>query len=393
MRRFKVFAMGVLFALACAGAPVSRAAAPSKSRVGSTAAAILSANRSPERIKDLASIAGVRVNQLVGYGLVVGLDGTGDQTSQAPFTIQSIRNMLAKFGVTIPANVNPQLKNVAAVTVTAELPPFAKPGQTIDITVSSMGNAGSLRGGSLLMTPLKGIDGQVYAIAQGSITVSGFGVSGKDGSRIVLNVPSGGRIPNGATVEREVPSNFGSDAKVTLNLHTPDFTTATHLAEAVNSLLGEGTAQAMDAVSVSVAAPADASQRIAFVSALEQIEVQPGETPARVIINSRTGTVVIGAGVRVLPAAVSHGSLSVTITERTEVSQPNPLSGGETVASPVSSIQVQQPEARMFVFNTGVSLDDIVRAVNKVGAAPGDLVAILEALKQAGSLCAELIVI
>lgn len=346
-----------------------------------------------ERIKDLASVAGVRANQLVGYGLVVGLDGTGDQTSQAPFTIQSIRNMLAKFGVTIPANVNPQLKNVAAVTVTAELPPFSKPGQTIDITVSSMGNAGSLRGGSLLMTPLRGIDGQVYAIAQGSMVVSGFGVSGKDGSRIVLNVPSGGRIPNGATVEREVPTNFATTPLVTLNLNTPDFTTATRVAEAVNSLLGTGTAQAVDAVSVQVAAPVEPSQRIAFVSALEQIEVQPGDAPARVIINSRTGTVVIGAGVRVLPAAVSHGSLSVTITERSEVSQPNAFANGETVTTPRSELQVQQPEARMFVFNTGVSLDEIVRAVNKVGAAPGDLVAILEALKQAGSLRAELIVI
>jgi flagellar P-ring protein precursor FlgI len=346
-----------------------------------------------ERIKDLASVSGVRSNQLVGYGLVVGLDGTGDQTSQAPFTIQSIRNMLAKFGVTIPANVNPQLKNVAAVTVTADLPPFSKPGQTIDITVSSMGNAGSLRGGNLLMTPLRGIDGQVYAMAQGSMVVSGFGVSGKDGSRIVLNVPSGGRIPNGATVEREVPTNFASAPAVTLNLNTPDFTTATRVAEAVNGLLGSGTAQALDAVSVQVAAPIDASQRIAFVSALEQIEVLPGDAPARVIINSRTGTVVIGAGVRVTPAAVSHGSLSVTITERSEVSQPNALASGETVTTQRSDIQVQQPEARMFVFNTGVSLDEIVRAVNKVGAAPGDLVAILEALKQAGSLRAELIVI
>ena len=346
-----------------------------------------------ERIKDLVVIAGVRTNQLVGYGLVVGLDGTGDQTSQAPFTIQSIRNMLAKFGVTIPANVNPQLKNVAAVTVTADLPAFSKAGQTIDITVASMGNAGSLRGGNLLMTPLRGIDGQVYAIAQGNMVVSGFGVSGKDGSRIVLNVPSGGRIPNGATVEREVPSNFATAPRITLNLHTADFTTATRVAEAINGLLGAGTAQALDAVSVQVSAPLDSTQRIAFVSALEQIEVQPGDAPARVIINSRTGTVVIGAGVRVMPAAVSHGSLSVTITERSDVSQPNALASGDTATTQRSEIQVQQPEARMFVFNTGVSLDEIVRAVNRVGAAPGDLVAILEALKEAGSLRAELIVI
>jgi flagellar P-ring protein precursor FlgI len=346
-----------------------------------------------ERVKDLASVAGVRTNQLVGYGLVVGLDGTGDQTSQAPFTVQSIRNMLARFGVTIPANVNPQLKNVAAVTILAELPPFSKPGQTIDVSVSSIGNAGSLRGGTLLMAPLRGIDGQTYAIAQGSLLVSGFGVSGKDGSRIALNVPSGGRIPNGATVEREVPTNFATEPQVTLNLNTPDFTTATRLAEGINKLLGPGTAAAVDAVSVRVAAPVDANQRIAYVSSLEQITIEPGEAPARVIINSRTGTVVIGTNVRVLPAAVAHGSLSVTITESSDVSQPNPLAQGTTVTTARSDISVEQPPARMFKFDAGVSLDQIVQAVNKVGAAPGDLVAILEALKQAGALRAELIVI
>jgi flagellar P-ring protein precursor FlgI len=348
---------------------------------------------SAERVKDLASVAGVRGNQLVGYGLVVGLDGTGDQTSQAPFTIQSIRNMLAKFGVTIPANVNPQLKNVAAVTVHAELPPFAKPGQTIDITVSSIGNAGSLRGGSLLMTPLRGIDGEVYGIAQGSMLVSGFGVSGKDGSRIALNVPSAGRIPNGATVERAVVTNFATEPYVVLNLHTPDFTTAARLTDGINNLLGADTARAVDAVSVRVQAPVDASQRISYLSTLESIEIEPGDAPARVIINSRTGTVVIGSAVRVTAAAVSHGSLSVTITERTDVSQPNALSSGETVSIARSDIKVDQPATRMFVFNAGVNLDEIVRAVNQVGAAPGDLVAILEALKQAGSLRAELIVI
>ena len=346
-----------------------------------------------ERVKDLASVAGVRGNQLVGYGLVVGLDGTGDQTSQAPFTIQSIRNMLAKFGVTIPANVNPQLKNVAAVTVRADLPPFAKPGQTIDVTVDSIGNATSLRGGSLLMTPLRGIDGEVYAIGQGSLVVSGFGVSGKDGSRIALNVPSSGRVPNGATVERAVPTNFASEPYIVLNLNTPDFTTAARLTDGINGLLGPDTARAMDAVSVRVQAPVDPSQRIAFLSTLEAIEIQPGEAPARVIVNSRSGTVVIGSAVKVMPAAVAHGSLSVTITERADVSQPNPLSQGQTVVTPRSEIQVEQPEARMFVFNAGVNLDEIVRAVNQVGAAPGDLVAILEALKEAGALRAELIVI
>jgi flagellar P-ring protein precursor FlgI len=346
-----------------------------------------------ERVKDLATVAGVRGNQLVGYGLVVGLDGTGDQTSQAPFTIQSIRNMLAKFGVTIPANVNPQLKNVAAVTVRADLPAFSKPGQTIDITVDSIGNATSLRGGSLLMTPLRGIDGEVYAIGQGSLIVSGFGVSGKDGSRIAVNVPSSGRIPNGATVERSVATNFATEPYVVLNLNTPDFTTAARLTDGINSLLGPDTARAMDAVSVRVQAPTDASQRIAYLSTLESIEIEPGDAPARVIVNSRTGTVVIGSAVRVKPAAVAHGSLSVTITERADVSQPAPFSQGETVTTPRSDIQVDQPTARMFVFNAGVSLEEIVRAVNQVGAAPGDLVAILEALKEAGALRAELIVI
>ena len=346
-----------------------------------------------ERVKDIASVQGVRNNQLVGYGLVVGLDGTGDQTSQAPFTIQSIRNMLSKFGVTIPANVNPQLKNVAAVTVHADLPPFSKPGQTIDITVASIGNAGSLRGGALLMTPMRGIDGEVYAIGQGSLVVSGFGVNGKDGSRITLNVPSSGRIPNGATVERSVPSDFGAGQHVVLNLNTPDFTTAARMAEGINKLLGESTAEALDAVSVRVAAPVDANQRIAYLSTLEGIEIEPGDAPARVIVNSRTGTVVIGAHVRVTPAAVASGSLTVTVTERLDVSQPNEFSRGETVITPRSGVDVQEGSGHMFVFNSGVNLDEIVRAVNQVGAAPGDLVAILEALKEAGALRAELIVI
>nr|WP_083537175.1 flagellar basal body P-ring protein FlgI [Steroidobacter denitrificans] len=346
-----------------------------------------------ERVKDLATVAGVRGNQLIGYGLVVGLDGTGDQTSQAPFTIQSIRNMLAKFGVTIPENVNPQLKNVAAVTVRADLPAFAKPGQTIDITVDSIGNATSLRGGSLLMTPLRGIDGEVYAIGQGSLVVSGFGVSGRDGSRIALNVPSSGRVPNGASVERAVPSNFASEPYVVLNLNTPDFTTAARLTDGINQLLGADTARAMDAVSVRVQAPTDPSQRIAYLSTLEAIEIMPGDAPARVIVNSRSGTVVIGSAVRVMPAAVAHGSLSVTISERADVSQPKAFSRGHTVVTARSEIHIDQPEARMFVFNAGVNLDEIVRAVNQVGAAPGDLVAILEALKQAGALRAELIVI
>ncbi len=346
-----------------------------------------------DRVKDLASVQGVRPNQLMGYGLVVGLDGTGDQTSQAPFTIQSIKNMLVRFGVTIPANTNPQLKNVAAVTVNADLPAFAKPGQQIDITVSSIGNAKSLRGGTLIMTPMRGVDGQVYAIAQGNLVVSGFGVQGQDGSRIVVNVPSAGRIPNGATVEKEVVSGFTSDPFVMLNLHVPDFTTSARLVEGINKLLGDGTAQSIDSVSVKVAAPADPNQRTAYLATLEAIEIEPGDAPARVIVNSRTGTVVIGSRVRVQPAAVSHGSLTVTITERAQVSQPNEFSQGQTVVVPQSGISVAQPEARMFVFDAGVDLNDIVRAVNQVGAAPGDLVAILEALKESGALRAELIVI
>jgi flagellar P-ring protein precursor FlgI len=349
-----------------------------------------------ERVKDMASVSGVRTNQIVGYGLVVGLNGTGDQTTQAPFTVQSISNMLAKFGVTIPASVasQMQLKNVAAVTVTADLPPFVKTGQTIDITVASIANATSLRGGALLMTPLRGADGEVYAVSQGSVMVSGFGVAGKDGSRVSVNVPSGGRIPNGATVEREVPNTFASLPFVMLNLNSPDFTTASRLTEVLNKTLGEGSAQAVDAVSVKVKAPADESARVAFIGELQEMEVEPSDAPARVIVNSRTGTVVISSRVRVMPAAVAHGSLSVTIQERTDVSQPNAFSkGGSTVATPRSEINVSQADARMFVFDAGVNLDEIVRAVNQVGAAPGDLVAILEALQQAGALRAQLLVI
>ncbi len=346
-----------------------------------------------DRVKDLATVAGVRANQLVGYGLVVGLDGTGDQTSQAPFTVQSIKNMLAQFGVTIPPGTNLQLKNVAAVTVHAELPPFVKPGQTIDITVSSIGNAKSLRGGSLLMTPLKGADGRVYALAQGNLVVSGFGASGNDGSSITVNVPSAGRIPNGATVERAVATPFGGVDALVLNLHAPDFTTAHRLSDTINESIGPGTARPLDAGSVRVNAPRDMGQRVAFVSMLENLQMNPGEAPARVIINSRTGTVVIGQHVEVMPAAVSHGSLTVTISEKPVVSQPQPLSSGNTAVVPNSSVQIKQENKRMFKFGPGVSLDEIVRAVNQVGAAPGDLVAILEALKQAGALRAQLIVI
>ncbi len=346
-----------------------------------------------ERVKDLASIAGVRSNQLVGYGLVVGLDGSGDQTTQAPFTSQSLRNMLGQLGVTIPPGVNLQVNNVAAVMVTADLPAFAKPGQNIDVTVSSIGNAQSLRGGSLLMTPLLGADGEIYAMAQGNLVVGGFGVDGRDGSRVTLNVPSVGRIPAGASVEREVPTSFNQGDSLVLNLNRADFTTARRLADTINDLLGDLTAQPIDATSVRVRAPLDPGQRVAFVSVLENLTVTPGQPAARVIVNARTGTIVMGGAVRVLPAAVSHGGLSVTITESFDVSQPEPFARGETVVTPRSDIEVEQGASRMFPFGPGTSLDEIVRAVNEVGAAPGDLVAILEALHQAGALRAELIVI
>jgi len=348
-----------------------------------------------DRVKDLASVAGVRDNQLVGYGLVVGLDGSGDQTTQAPFTVQGIVNMLTQFGVTVPPGTRMQLKNVAAVTIHAELPAFAKPGQKIDITVASIGNAKSLRGGSLLMAPMRGADGNVYAIAQGNLVVGGFGASGADGSKVTVNIPSAGRIPNGATVERAVPNDFLTQESIVLNLHVPDFTTSMRLAQQINQTMGEDTAQSLDAVSVAVRAPVNALHRTAFVSALENLEVEPGETQARVIVNSRTGTVVIGSNVRVTPAAVSHGSLVVTIGERPFVSQPSaPFSdAGTTVALPVSDVTITQEDASMFLFEPGTSLDEIVQAVNRVGAAPGDLVAILEALKQAGALRAELVII
>jgi flagellar P-ring protein FlgI len=346
-----------------------------------------------ERIKDLASVSGVRSNQLVGYGLVVGLDGTGDQTTQTPFTTQSLKSMLSQFGIQVPGGTNLQLKNVAAVAVHAELPPFTKSGQRIDVTVSSIGNAKSLRGGSLLVTPLKGLDGNVYALAQGSLIVSGFGGEAKDGSKIAVNVQAVGRIPNGATVERIVASGFAAGEAIVLNLNSADFTTAQHMVETINKALGSPVAQSLDATSIRVLAPIDTSQRVAFVSVLENLAVEPGEAAARVIINSRTGSVVIGQHVRVMPAAVSHGSLTVTISERPVASQPGPLAAGQTVVLERSDIEVRQEGKRMFLFDAGVSLDEIVRAVNKVGAAPGDLVAILEALRNAGALRAELIVI
>ncbi|SMF36286.1 flagellar P-ring protein precursor FlgI [Alteromonadaceae bacterium Bs31] len=348
---------------------------------------------SAERLKDLSSVSGVRTNQLVGYGLVVGLDGTGDQTNQTPFTTQSFMSMLKQFGITIPQNAKFQLKNVAAVAIHAELPPFAKPGQTIDITVSSIANAKSLRGGALLVTPLKGLDGKVYAIAQGNLIVGGFGVEGRDGSRVTVNVPSVGRIPSGAMVERAVPTLFGHNGKIIFNLHTPDFTTAKRVADSINDLLGPDVAMPIDSTSIAVQAPQNPAQRVDFLSLLENVDVNPGKSAARIIINSRTGTIVVGEHVRVSPVAVTHGSLTVTVREDVQISQPGALGGGDTVVVPDSAVEITEESGPMFEFSPGPTLNDIVRAVNEVGAAPGDLMAILEALKQAGALKAEIMVI
>lgn len=349
-----------------------------------------SLNSYAERVKDIANVSGVRTNQLIGYGLVVGLNGTGDKTEYAD---QSLKSMLNKFGINLPPGTNTNSKNIAAVAVHGELPAFSKAGQKIDITVSSLGNAKSLRGGTLLLTPLKGVDGNVYALAQGNLIVGGLDASGADGSRITVNVPSVGRVPNGATVERTVNTGFDLGNTITLNLKQADFTTATNLVKAINDKLGKDTAYALDAESVEVMAPRMPNQRVAFLSIIENIEVQSGIDAAKVIINSRTGTVVIGRNVKVGAAAVSHGNLVVKVTENDGVSQPNPFAGGNTVATDDSEISIKEGGDRMFKFPEGVTLDDIVQAVNKVGAAPSDLVAILEALKKAGALKAELMVI
>ncbi len=342
------------------------------------------------RVKDVADVEGVRSNQLVGYGLVVGLPGTGEQS---PFTEQSFRAMLSNFGINLPPGARTQIKNVAAVAVHAELPPFAKPGQSIDVTVSSVGSASSLRGGTLLQTFLVGLDGEVYAVAQGSLIVSGLGAEGMDGSRIMVNTPTVGRIPNGATVEQEVPSPFADGDYITFNLHRPDFTTSRRLAEAINDFIGPETAYSLDGSSIRVRAPRDMSQRVAYLSTLENLTFEPASSSARIIINSRTGTIVIGKEVRLFPAAVTHGGLTVTIAESPRVIQPNPLAGGETMIEESTIIDVNPERSPMFKFDPGVTLDDLVRTVNAVGAAPGDLMAILEALKEAGAIHGELVVI
>ena len=347
-----------------------------------------------ERIKDVATLQGVRSNQLIGYGLVVGLDGGGDKNTSSPQTEQSLRNLLTQLGVVVPPIQRLKPKNVAAVSLTAELPPFAKPGMRIDVTVSSIGDAKELRGGTLLMAPLKGADGQVYAVAQGDLIVGGMSASGADGSSVTVNIPTAGRIPGGATVERAVTTPFASGDSLTLNLRDGDFTTAKRVADAINKSVGAGVAQAIDASSIRVHAPMDASERVDFVATIENLEVRSADAVARVIVNARTGTVIINSAVRVSPAAVSHGNLIVTISESPQVSQPQPFARGRTVVTPQSDVQVAQEGGnRMFVFRPGVSLDALVRAVNQVGAAPGDVVAILDALKRAGALKAELVVI
>ena len=362
----------------------------------SAALMLLAANAAQaERIKDIAMVEGARSNQLIGFGLVVGLDGTGDQVTQTPFTIQAARSMLQQFGVNLPPGVNPQTKNMASVMVTAELPPFAKPGQKMDVTVSSLGNAKSLRGGELLLTQLKGGNGEVYAVAQGGLVISGFGADGLDGSQVSVNIKASGRIPNGALIEREVGNALSDGSgRVTFNLHSPDFTTARNVAAEINRVMGFGTAEALDAVSVSVIAPRNASEKVAYLAELENIEVGRASSPAKIIVNARSGTIVISSEVIVKPAAVATGALTVTIDESFAVSQPGPfVAGAQAAIVPETNIEVDQEPVNFFVMDGGVNLQEIVTAINKVGASPGDLISVLEALQQAGALSAQIIVI
>lgn len=361
----------------------------------------LNASAWADRVKDLASVAAGRTNQLIGYGLVVGLQGSGDG-SDVSFTAQSMKSMLSRMGVSLDGPLSDfeqsanagkiDIKNVAAVMITAELPPFAKPGQKIDINVSAIGKATSLRGGNLLMTSLRGVDGEVYGLAQGALTVTGIDTSAA-GSSISIGVPTSGRIPNGATVERMVDTPFESSDHVVMNVRESDFTTTTAIVNAVNQNFGEGTARALDGMSFAIRAPTDMTQRVAFMSMVENLDVVPGEPPARVVVNSRTGTVVISRNVRVSASAVSHGTISVAISATNEVSQPNAFGQGETVGVQNADIAVTEPNKPMFLFQPGVDLRQVVDAVNQVGATPSALIAILEALKSTGSLRAELIII
>ncbi|MFO7579447.1 MAG: flagellar basal body P-ring protein FlgI [Nitrosomonas halophila] len=346
-----------------------------------------------ERIKDLASIQGVRNNQLIGYGLVVGLDGTGDMTQQTPFTVQSILSMLGQLGLNLPPGINMQLRNVAAVMVTATLPAFAKPGQQIDVTVSSMGNAKSLRGGTLLMTPLKGIDNQVYAIAQGSLVIGGAG-AGAAGSSIQINHLGAGRISAGAIVERAVPTTLGQGEYIHLELRDADFTTARRIVETINYRFSAGTAQAIDGRLVQIRAPLDNDQRVAFLSQIESLDITPSQGAAKVIINARTGSVVMNQAVTLETSAVAHGNLSVIITTQPIISQPGPFAErGETVVAAQSQVEIRSDEGNLMLLPGSAKLADVVNALNSIGATPQDLLAILQALKAAGSLRAELEII
>ena len=350
----------------------------------------LTAPAQAERVKDLGSFQGLRANQLTGYGIVVGLAGTGDDSLE--YSTQGMKGVASRFGLSLPPGINPALKNAAAVMVTAELPPFAKPGQRLDITVSAMGKAKSIRGGTLLMAPLRGADNEIYAMAQGNVPVGGLGVEGNDGSKVSVNIPSAGRIPGGATVERAVDAGFATTPQLVFNLAEADLTTAQLVAQAINGAMGN-IARATDAVSIAIEAPMGAETRSTLMSRIENLDVNPADAPARVVVNARTGTVVINGAVRISPAAVSHGKLTVAVKESPRVVQPESYSRGRTETEESSDIQVREEVRPMFAFAPGASLSDIVKAVNAIGAAPSDLVAILEALKQAGAMKAELVIL
>jgi flagellar P-ring protein precursor FlgI len=358
--------------------------------IAGTALALPENGRS-KPLRSLISIEGVRENQLLGYGLVVGLQGTGDGT-QVKFAGQSVANMLKQFGVKLPEGNDPRLKNLATVMVSAVFPPGYRKGQRIDVTVSSMGDAKSLRGGMLLLTPLRAADGEIYALAQGNLVVGGVSAHGASGSSVTLNSPTSGRVPNGATIEREIESDFDTRPTVLLSLKWPSFQTATNIVQAINGRYG-GVATARNATSVEVMAPSDPTQRVAFVASLQSLEVDVGDALPKVILNSRTGTVVIAEGVRVRAAAISHGTLRVVISETPQVSQPAPFGRGETVVVPQSDVSVEQDEGNMFVWPAGVDLQAIIDTVNSTGATPDDLMAILQALDQVGAIDGELIVI
>jgi flagellar P-ring protein precursor FlgI len=344
------------------------------------------------RLKEVASVQGVRNNQLVGYGLVVGLDGTGDQTTSTPFTTQSLAAMLQQMGVTVPPGTNMQLKNVAAVMVTAQLPPFAQPGQQIDVNVSSLGNAKSLRGGTLIATPLKGADGQVYALAQGNLIVGGAGASAA-GSKVQINHLSAGRVPEGATVERAVPTPLNQGDTLQLDLNSNDFNTAREVARAINTKMGNGIAQALDGRVVRVRMPEGTDARVTFMADIENIDIALATPAAKVVINARTGSVVVNQTVTLNPCAVAHGSLSVTINSTPVISQPAPFSKGETVSRDKAEITIKQEPGSLIQLPAGTKLADVVKALNSLGATPQDLLAILQAMKTAGALNAEIEVI